>query len=73
MNSTKGGLTATDPEILTLKEVSEILRVHPHTVYNGRSAGSLPYMISRTVALLWPRQRLSAQLQAVGRAAGPSG
>jgi excisionase family DNA binding protein len=42
MNSTKGGLTATDPEILTLKEVSEILRVHPHTVYKLVRQGKIP-------------------------------
>jgi excisionase family DNA binding protein len=42
MNSSKGGRMAGDDEVLTVKEVSEILRVHPETVRRLVKKGKIP-------------------------------
>jgi excisionase family DNA binding protein len=38
----KEHVVATDPEILTVKEISELLRVHPTTVYKLLKGGRIP-------------------------------
>jgi excisionase family DNA binding protein len=42
MNARKGGSMAGDDEVLTVKEVSEILRVHPETVRRLVKKGKIP-------------------------------
>jgi excisionase family DNA binding protein len=42
MSPSTGVPKATDDEVLTVKEVSEILQVHPKTVYKLAREGKIP-------------------------------